>query len=120
MSARKIIKNEILESYIKSDLKVLGLPVDFKLELRGYSKRYYGRYYVNQKKISVFILDENGYEIPYHEILDTVLHEAIHHYQHQHDKDFVRVHGVMHDPNFKMMYDHYRKQLEKWEVLPSA
>ena len=120
MSARKVIKNEILVSYLKSDLKVLGILVDFDLELRGYSKRYYGRYYVNQKKISVFILDEKGQTIPYHEILDTVLHEAIHHYQHQHDKNFVRLHGVMHDLDFKRMYENYRNQLEQWEVLPIA
>lgn len=120
MSARKIIRNEILESYIKSDLKILGIPVDFDLEFRGYSKRYYGRYFVNKQKITVFILDEKGHEIPYHEILDIVLHEALHHYQHQHDKDFVRVKGVMHDVKFKRMYEHYRNQLEEWEVLPSA
>ena len=29
MSARKVIKNEILVNYLKSDLKVLGIPVDF-------------------------------------------------------------------------------------------
>lgn len=118
--SKKVIKNSVLEGYIKSDLKLLGLPTDFDLEFRGYSKRYYGRYYILEKKIVVFILDESGKEIPYHEILDTVMHEAIHHYQHQHDPKFVRKKGVMHNMDFHRMYNQYLYELRDLEVIPSA
>lgn len=117
---RRKIKDTILESYIKSDLKLLGLPTDFELEFRGYSKAYYGRYYIEEQKVVVYILDEFGKQLPYHEILDTVLHEALHHYQYQHDSSFKRVKGVMHNLQFNRMYDKYINQLRNLEVVPSA
>lgn len=117
---RRKIKDKILESYIKSDLKLLGIPTDFELEFRGYSKTYYGRYYIEEQKVVVYILDEVGKQLPYHEILDTVLHEALHHFQHQHDSSFRRVKGVMHNPQFNKMYDTYINQLRNLEVVPSA
>lgn len=116
----KTTQNKVLENYLKSDIKLLGLPTDFNVEFRGYSKSYYGRYYIADKKIVVYILDESGHQIPYHEILDTLLHEAIHHYQHHHDKNFVRHKGVMHNLEFKRMYEQYKNELLQWEVIPSA
>lgn len=120
MKTRTKIKNDILDSYLRSDLKLLNLPTDFELEFRGYSKCYYGRYYIQDKKIVVFILDERGEVLPYHEILDTVMHEAIHHYQHYHQKGFVRLKGVMHDMEFHRLYNDCLFRLKEWEVIPSA
>lgn len=114
------IKDEKLESYLKSDIRMLGLPTDFKLEFRGFSKKYYGRYKVNEQVIIVYILDEYDNQLPYHQILDTVLHEAIHHYQHHYEKGFVRLHGVMHNPQFKHMYTEKVSKLREWEVIPCA
>ena len=40
---RMKIEDTRLESYLKSDIRMLGLPTDFKLDFRGYSKKYYGK-----------------------------------------------------------------------------
>ena len=56
----KSIIDDKLEGYLKSDIKLLGLPTDFTLDLKGYSKKYYGRYYIQEKRIVVFINDVNG------------------------------------------------------------
>lgn len=120
MSPRKVIKNDILKNYLISDLKLVNLPVDFELEFKGYSKCYYGRYFTLQHKIVVYILDEFGNILPYHEILDTVIHEAIHHYQHTHQEGFVRYRGVMHDRVFHKLYNESVSKLRSMEVIPSA
>lgn len=117
---RQKIEDKQLESYLKSDLKLLGLPTDFTLEFRGYSSTYYGRYYISKKKIVVYILDEDGNTCPYHEILDTVLHEAIHHYQHHYEEGFVRTKGVMHNVNFNRLYTEKIDKLKQLEVIPNV
>ena len=114
------IEDKTLESYLKSDLRMLGLPTDFTLDFRGYSKTYYGRYYITQKTIVVYILGEDGERLPYEDILDTVLHEALHHYQHHYEEGFVRKKGVMHNLNFKSMYSKYVNRLFQWGVIQSA
>ena len=86
----------------------------------GNYKKYYGRYYIQEKRIVVFINDVNGNQLPYHEILDTVLHEAIHHYQHHYEEGFVRLKGVMHNLDFKRMYEEKMSKLREWEVIPCA
>ena len=40
MKIKSIIDTK-LEGYLKSDIKLLGLPTDFTLDLKGYSKKYY-------------------------------------------------------------------------------
>lgn len=117
---KRKIKDSLLESYLKSDIRVLGLPTDFDIEFRGYSKTYYGRYFIYDKKIVVYILNRKGEKIPYHHILDTVLHEAIHHYQHHHEEGFVRLKGVMHNANFYKIYNEKVSKLKEWEVIPCA
>ena len=119
MKIKSIIDTK-LEGYLKSDIKLLGLPTDFTLDLKGYSKKYYGRYYIQEKRIVVFINDVNGNQLPYHEILDTVLHEAIHHHQHHYEEGFVRLKGVMHNLDFKRMYEEKMSKLREWEVIPCA
>lgn len=119
MKMKSIIDTK-LEGYLKSDIRLLDLPVDFKLDLKGYSKKYYGRYYIHEKRIVVFIHDSKGNQLPYHEILDTVLHEAIHHYQHHYEEGFVRLKGVMHNLAFKKMYAEKVSKLRELEVIPCA
>lgn len=117
---RTKIDDKQLEGYLKSDIRLLNLPTDFTLEFRGFSSKYYGRYYIKEKKIVVYILDNNGDRIPYHEILDTVLHEAIHHYQHYYEIGFVRIKGVMHNVNFKKLYNEKLYKLMDLGVIPCA
>lgn len=117
---RQKIIDSTLEGYLKSDIKLLNLPTDFDIEFRGFSANYYGRYYIKDKKIVVYILDNNGERLPYHEILDTVLHEAIHHYQHHYEVGFIRMRGVMHNLNFHKMYEEKKYKLIEWEVIPCA
>lgn len=116
----KSIKDVKLEGFLKSDIRLLGLPTDFILDLKGYSKKYYGRYYIHEKRIVLFIHDINGNLLPYHELLDTVLHEAIHHYQHYYQEGYVRLQGVMHDLSFKRMYEEKVSKLRELEVIPCA
>lgn len=115
-----IIENTNLEGYIKSDLRMLGLPTDFTLDLRGFSKTYYGRYHIREKRVVVYCTDERGQLLPYSAILDTALHEVIHHYQHCHEKGFVRVKGVMHNPTFHKLYSFYKTKLEELGVMECA
>ena len=114
------IDDKTLIGYLKSDLKLIGLPTDFELDLRGYSKAYYGRYYIVEKKVVLYAKDENGNTLPYHELLDTVMHEAIHHYQYYYEEGFKRVKGVMHNPKFKAMYSECLAKLHELEVIPCA
>ena len=95
----------ILKKKLYKDIHALGLPVDFELELRGYSKLYNGLYYPNKCKVVVFTQELNGKAIPYDILLKSVIHEAIHHYQWQHQKGFKRIKGVMHDTMFHRLND---------------
>lgn len=108
------VDNPLLINDIKYVLRNLGLPTDFHLELRGYSENYWGNYYPKEKKIVLYVLDEIGEYIPYYAILCTALHEAIHHYQYS-KPDFVRVHGIMHDSEFKELEQRYLPMLKEYE-----
>lgn len=88
-----------------SDIYKVGLPIDFLLTLKDYSKSYYGRYVVESSNIKIYTKDEHGSQLPYKELLETTLHEAVHHYQWKHDKSFVREKGIMHNANFWIKYN---------------
>lgn len=111
---RMTVDNPMLCNEIKHIIKDMGLPTDFHIELRGYSERYWGSYYPDKKKIVLYVLDEIGEYLPYYAILCTALHEAIHHYQHS-KPDFVRVHGIMHDTEFKELEQRYLPYLDEYE-----
>lgn len=102
-----------LTTELKTVVREIGLPNDFKIELRGYSSRFWGRYVVDDKKIILYILDEQGDYLPYRAILTTVVHEAIHHYQFS-KPDFVRVRGIMHDAEFKKIEARCNKLIEEY------
>lgn len=96
-----------LEMSLRNDLSKVGLDVEFTLSLRPYSKSYFGRYDINTSTIIVYVQKTpNGEMYSYEEILLTTIHEAIHCYQ-WHNPEFKRVRGVMHDLEFKRMYNTY-------------
>lgn len=105
------LSKEELHGRLMEDLSKLGLPVDFTLDLRGHSKRLYGRYKPSMKKIVVYTLDAKGNQIDYLQLLDTTMHEALHHYQWQHCKEFKRVKGVMHNYHFKQLEKDYKERI---------
>lgn len=91
-----------------NDMKQVGIPIDFNLELKSFSKTYYGRYDPNSNKITVYIYEDKSCTrmYSYEEILMTCIHEAVHSIQ-WHDKSFVRIKGVMHDADFYRLYNMY-------------
>lgn len=96
-----------LESQLKDDLSKIGLDVKFKLSIRPYSKSYFGRYDVIADTVILYVWETpNGDLYPYIKILLTAVHESIHHKQ-WNDPNFKRIRGVMHDPEFKRLYNKY-------------
>lgn len=116
----KLVEDDTLKGYLMSEIQLVGLPTDFTLELRGYSKSYYGRYYIKEKKVVVYCLDENDVLYDYSHILGTVLHEAVHHYQHHYEEGFVRMRGVMHNPKFYEIYEKAKRKLIDMGVMDCA
>ena len=106
------VNNPLLERNIYEVLEKLGLPTDVTLDLRGYSKTYYGRYDIENQVITLYVLEEDNTYLPYEKILQTAIHEAIHHFQHTKDKAFVRVHGVMHNQAFLKLEEKLYKRLK--------
>lgn len=94
---------ELLRQTLLDCIEKLGLPVDFVLELRGYSKTYNGRYIPRDKKVVLYALKKNNELRDRNTLLKILIHEAIHHYQWYHDPEFKRVKGVMHNEEFKRM-----------------
>lgn len=92
---------------IKSDLELIGLPTDFGLELRGYSKTYEGRYNPVTKTMILYTKDTpEGKPVLYKDLLKVAIHECIHHVQLS-DPCFIRYVGVMHNPDFWKLYYKY-------------
>lgn len=117
LQSPKIKGIQIIDPKLTTELKTvigeIGLHTDFKIELRGYSSKYWGRYDIKSKKIILYILDEQGEYLPYRAILTTAVHEAIHHYQYK-KPDFVRVKGIMHDAEFKKIEAKCSKLIEEY------
>jgi hypothetical protein len=113
------LHKERVAEYLIRDLEILGLPIDFDLTLKPYSKKYYGNYRPLKSLVTIYLCMESVNKIrpikpyPYNEILETAIHEVIHHYQHTHEEGFKRVKGVMHNPNFYLKYNEcFDKALE--------
>lgn len=103
---------EHLKERILSDLESIGMPTDFKLDLRGYSKIYEGRYDSGKQLMILYVKEEDGELLPYSEIMRVAIHECVHHIQWQHDPNFVRIKGVMHNAQFKHMLKIYTERFE--------
>ena len=102
-----------LYNALLNDLHKLGFNIhSFRLILRPYSKAYYGRFYISKREIYLYVFEDAQLKkfIPYYQLLDTLIHEAIHASQDSR-KDFVRKRGVMHDPEFKTLYNKYHKKM---------
>ncbi len=100
--------NDKQELYKKllSDLKKLGIPKNFNLILKDYSKRLLGRYNPNNKNLTLYIYPykKDIYMYPYEELYKTFIHEVVHSIQHN-NPSFIRVKGVMHNKEFCNIYD---------------
>ena len=106
-----------LEQRLIEDIKKIGLPTDFKLDLRGYSKTYNGRYNTRLKKVMIYPLKKNGELRDYKIILRYLIHEVIHHYQWNYEENFVRVKGVMHDTKFYELENNYLEKAKNLGLL---
>lgn len=98
---------------LKHDLRNIGIKEDFELELKPYSKTFYGRYDPNRNTIILYVYEDSSCTrfIPYKELFLTLVHESIHCIQ-WHDKSFVRVKGVMHNEEFHRLYNYYKLRAE--------
>lgn len=107
--------DEVQELYhrLLADLQIIGITADFTLELKPYSKTYYGRYDPNINKITVYVYEDKDCTTltPYKELLLTTIHEAVHSIQ-WNDKSFVRRKGVMHNTDFHRIYNGYAHKAE--------
>ena len=58
------------------DMSRVGIPLDFTLELKSFSKTYYGRYDPNSNKITVYIFEDKSCTrmYSYEGILMTCIH----------------------------------------------
>ena len=108
-----IIMNEDFHSRIIRDLRRIGITEEFELELRDFSKTYYGRYSPTKNRITLYIYLDPLCKVlvDYKSLFLTAIHEAIHCIQ-WNDKSFVRKKGVMHDEEFFRLYNLYRKKAE--------
>ena len=96
-----------------SDLRRVGISIDFNLELKPYSKTYYGRYDPNSNKVTVYVYEDSACTRMqnYKDLLLTLIHESIHCIQ-WNSESFVRVKGVMHDVEFYRLYNLYSQKAE--------
>lgn len=108
---------EKLTYLLMHDLKEVGLPTDFHLELRGYSKCYNGLYYPTKKQVVLYAKEDNGDFREYHLLFLTLMHEATHHYQHNYQQGFVRIKGVMHDTNFHRILNNAKDKAVELRII---
>lgn len=113
-----ILSEEELYQRLVNDLVSLKLPVEeINLVLRPYSSTYYGRYFPSSNKVFIYpYKNEKGEFLDYSDILCTTIHEMVHHIQHQ-DPTFVRRKGVMHNPQFWCLYNHFVSRAVKLGII---
>lgn len=118
------MNQEELKTRLLFDLSQVNLPVDeVELSLRPFSKTYYGRYFPvyddkeTKPKIYIYPFENtNGDLMDYDVILQTAIHEFCHHVQYT-SGSFVRSKGVMHDPQFWKLYNHYVERARKYQLI---
>lgn len=98
-----------LHHRLLTDLQKVGINENFSLELRPYSKTYFGRYDPNINKVILYVYEDKSCTryLKYEDLFMTLIHEAIHCIQ-WHDKSFVRRRGVMHDAEFHRLFNEYK------------
>lgn len=113
-----------LNHKLMRDIRKIGIDIDFQLELKNYSRTYFGRYDPNKNKVVLYVHQDEKCtrRYKYEDLLMTLIHEAVHCMQWR-DKSFVRIKGIMHDQQFHAMYQVYsdraRASLLFKEVLTS-
>lgn len=118
------MSNEELKMRLIKDLELVGLPInEVDLQIRPYSKSYFGNYFpvCDDRKVAKiylypYISKMNRIMYPYSELLLTTIHEMCHHIQFS-SSEFVRKHGVMHDENFWKLYNTYKSRINKKGAL---
>lgn len=121
---------EGLKVCIENDLRDLGLPIEeFDIEFYPkFCKSFYGKYFPirylktlkNNKRVKPYIkiypMTASGDLMNYEKILETAIHESIHHLQHTNLK-WKRKRGVMHDLDFYKLFNYYKmKRRELIEI----
>ena len=115
---------EELKAKLLSDLSKLNLPIDeVEISLRPYSKTYYGRYFPvyndRETKPIIYIYPYETTEgdfMNYDTILKTAIHEFCHHIQYT-NGSFVRIRGIMHNPQFWKLYNLYTERARRYNLL---
>ena len=97
-----------LKHLLMQYIRKLGITVDFNLELKNYSKSFYGRYNPNKNSVIIYVFDTPDCTQTYTvwELLRTLIHELCHCEQWNSDS-FVRHKGVMHTNDFWKKYNEY-------------
>jgi hypothetical protein len=90
------------------DVKAIGMPTNFKLVIRPYSKTFYGNYLPDKRQINLYVYsDEQCTKLySYESLLLTFIHEITHCIQWS-DPNYRRVKGIMHNAQFKELYANY-------------
>ena len=94
---------------LQRDFELLGIPSDFSITVLDEIGSYWGLYYTVKKLIKSYVAG-----LSYEDAFPHILHESLHHYQHQHQLGFKRSRGVMHDSFFTEMYE---SKLNEWVLL---
>ena len=118
-----MITEELLTRLL-SDLAQINMPIDeVDFFIRPFSKTLYGRYFpvYNEKdtKPKIYIYpyeNKRGDLMSYDIIFGTAVHELCHHIQYA-SGNYVRNRGVMHDPQFWKLYNHYIERAKKYQLI---
>lgn len=95
------------------DLEDMGIDIQFTLQLKEYSKCYYGRYNPKTRAVTLYVYkDKEKREMfSYEHLLETLLHEVVHDIQ-WNNGEYVRRKGVMHDPEFYQIFNLYKDRMK--------
>lgn len=117
------MSEEDLMTQFLSDMSSIGLPVnEVDVVFRPYSKTFYGRYYHSideakrKSRIVLYPYEVSGDFMDYNLIFENGVHEFVHHIQYT-DSSFVRRKGVMHNPQFWKLYNHYMKRAYRLGIV---
>lgn len=120
-----MIRDKDLMARLLSDMTCLGMPVDeVDVVLRPYSKTFYGRYFPVQgsrttPRVFLYPYEMDGSVMCYDKVFETFVHEMVHHLQYT-SGNFIRRSGMMHNPQFWKLFNHYKKRAVKYGIMKGA
>ena len=112
-------EHRALEAALLDDMRRIGIDVNsFEFRVKDYSKSYYGVYRTKTNRVYIYMYKNINQTVSYQysELLCTAIHEAVHVIQH-HDPNHKRVYGVMHDAEFKSLYNMYVDRAKALHLL---